>query len=97
MGRSLFVRIAVVVSALVVVSFVAFPSFPSTGFLAFTPAVSIDRTLKSDRLPLAPSTDKTEMPALSAPLRGKIPIGCDRAFSPISSPRLANVFRRCAV
>jgi hypothetical protein len=85
-----------VVSGLLVASFIAFPSFPSTGFLVFTPAVSVDRSLKSDRLPLDPSADKTEMPAPSAPVRGTIPIGCDRAFSPISAPRLANVFRRCA-
>jgi len=97
MGRSLFIRTAAVVSALLVVSFIAFPSFPSTGFLALTPAGSVDRSLKSDRLPLDPSTDKTETPMPSGPLRDKIPIGCDRAFSPISAPRLANVFRRCAV
>jgi hypothetical protein len=98
MGRILFVRIAAVVSGLLVASFVAFPSFPSSGFLSFTPAVSIDRTLKGGRLPPSAPTDKTEMPMQSAPSsREKIPVGCDRAFSPISSPRLANVFRRCAV
>jgi len=97
MGRSLFVRIAAVVSGLLVASFIALPSFPSTGFLTFTPDMSIDRTSKGDRLPLDPFTGKTEMPAPSAPLRDKIPIGCDRAFSPISAPRLADVFRRCAV
>jgi hypothetical protein len=94
MGRVLFVRIASVLSGLLIASFVAFPSFPSTGFLSFTSSISVDRTLKGDRLPLAP-TDKTEMPLPSVPSREKIPVGCDRAFSPISSPRLANVFRRC--
>ena len=98
MGRILFVRIAAVVSALLVASFVAFPSFPSTGFLSFTPSVPIDRILKGDRLPLSAPGDKTEMPVQSAPSsRAKIPVGCDRAFSPIASPRLADVFRRCAV
>ncbi len=98
MGRILFVRTAAVVSGLLFASFVAFPSFPSTGFLSFTPAVPVDRTLKGDRLPLSAPTDKTEMPVPSAPsLREKIPVGCDRAFSPISSPRLANVFQRCTV
>ena len=49
-------------------------------------------------LPLSAPADKTEMPVQSAPSsREKIPVGCDRAFSPISSPRLADVFRRCAV
>jgi hypothetical protein len=98
MGRILFVRIAAVVSGLLVASFLAFPSFPSTGFLSFTSSVSVDRTLKGDRLPLSAPVDKTELPVQPAPSpREKIPVGCDRAFSQISSPRLANVFRRCAV
>lgn len=96
MGRIPFVSIAAVVSGLLVASFIAFPSFPSSGFLSLTSSVSVDRTLKGDRLPLAP-TDKTEMPVQSAPSREKVPVGCDRALSPISSPRLANVFRRCTV
>jgi hypothetical protein len=29
--------------------------------------------------------------------REKVPLGCDGAFSPVASPRLANVFRRCTV
>ena len=98
MGRILFARIAAVVSGLLVASLIAFPSFPSAGFLSFTPSVSVDRALKGDRLPLSAPVDKTEMPVQPAPSsREKIPVGCDRAFSPISSPRLANVFRRCAV
>jgi hypothetical protein len=85
-------------SGLLVASFIAFPSFPSTGFLSFMPSVAVDRTLKGDRLPLSAPTDKTEMPVQSAPSsREKIPVGCDRAFSPVSSPRLANVFQRCTV
>jgi len=98
MGRILFVRIAAVVSGLVVASFIAFPSFPSSGFLSFTSSVSVDRTLKGDRLPPSAPVDKTEMPVQRAQSsREKIPVGCDPAFSPISSPQLANVFRRCAV
>ena len=62
MGRILFVRIVAVVSGLLVASSIAFPSFPSTGFLSFTPSVAVDRTLKGDRLPLSAPTDKTEMP-----------------------------------
>ena len=62
MGRILLIRIVAVVSGLLVASFIAFPSFPSTGFLFFAPAVSVDRTLKGDRLPLFAPTDKTEMP-----------------------------------
>ena len=98
MGRILFVRIVAVVSGLLVASFIAFPSFPSTGFLSFMPSVAVDRTQKGDRLPPSAPTDKTEMPVQSAPSsREKIPVGCDRAFSPVSSPRVANVFQRCTV
>ena len=98
MGRILFVRILAVVSGLLVASVIAFPTFPSTGFLSFTPSDAVDRTLKGDRLPLPAPTDKTEMPVQSAPSsREKIPVGCDRAFSPVSSPRVANVFQRCTV
>ena len=96
-GRGLFVRIVVVFWGLLVASFVTFPSFPSTGLASFTPAVSVNRTLKGDRLPLERAANKTEAPSALQTLRNKIPIGCDRAFSPISSPQLANVFRRCAV
>jgi len=53
MGRIQFIRIATVITALLVASFIAFPSFPSTGFLSLMPAVSVDRALKGDRLPFA--------------------------------------------
>jgi hypothetical protein len=95
MGRILGVRATAVVSALVVASIISIPFFPRSDAFSFTPPVSVDRTLKGDRLPLSAPADKTEMP-LPGPSRIKIPIGCDRAFSPISSPRLANVFGRCA-
>jgi hypothetical protein len=102
MERSSFVRLVVVVLSLLVGGRVVFPSFPITGLPALTSAALVDRSMKSDRLPLDLSADKTEMPLQSAPLSdtvpmsNTIPIGCDRAFSPISAPRLANVFRRCA-
>ena len=96
MGRIFCLRAAAVVAALVVASFISIPSFPHGGLLSFTPPVSVDRTLKGDRLPLSAPGDKTEIRLPAMPLRTRIPIGCDRAFSPISSPRLANVFRRCA-
>ena len=95
-GRGLFLRIGAVLSGLLVASFVTFPSFPSAGLHVFIPAMSVDRTLKGDRLPLEPHAEKALAPSASQILRDKIPIGCDRAFSPISAPRLANVFRRCA-
>ena len=97
LGPGLVVRIAALLWGLLVASFVTFPSLPSAGLASFTPAVSVNRTLKGDRLPLERVANKTEAPSAFQTLRNTIPMGCDRAFSPISSPQLANVFRRCAV
>jgi hypothetical protein len=35
------------------------------------------------------------LPPVQSASRSQIPVGCDPAFSPISSPRLAGVYRRC--
>lgn len=84
---------------------IVFPSLPTTGAgLSFAPTrVFVDRTHKGDRLPVAKpanGADEFAAPPLS-PVRTlpqrKIPAGCDPAFSPISSPQLAHVFRRCVV
>jgi hypothetical protein len=78
-----------------------------------TPSVSVNRALKGDRLPInipegvSPlhpiSLSPARLPDESQPApaqprtRAQIPLGCDAAFSPISAPLLAHVFRRCAV
>ena len=98
-----FVRLASAAMVLGLVSFIAFPSMPNSAPLwpTTTPPVSIDRTLKSDRLPLVMPINKSHQvgsPAKPEQARfEKIPVGCDPAFSPISAPRLAKVFRRCTV
>ncbi len=92
-------RIAAVAFALVAASLVSFPSLSTTG-LSSTPAASVNRALKGDRLPAAkPTAWQHEFRPPVAPLqsRARVPVGCDTSFSPISSPRLANVFRRCLV
>jgi len=66
------------------------------------PVASVNRALKGDRLPTAkPMAWQHEFPPRVAPLQSqshaRVPVGCDNAFSPVSSPRLANVFRRCLV
>jgi hypothetical protein len=109
MGRIMAVRLANALGILSLVMFTAalivFPALPTTG--ASMPAtygrVSVDRTHKGDRLPMvkpANGTDKLGVPSPS-PARtlpqGRIPTGCDPAFSPISSPQLGHVFRRCMV
>jgi hypothetical protein len=105
MRSVLLVRFAGVMLALFTASFIAFPSFPSAGMFASNPAPSVNRVLKGDRLPLigrALQTRELESPTLPASpvppaAGGKLPVGCEAAFSPISAPQLANVFRRCFV
>jgi hypothetical protein len=94
-------RVAGIVSAFLVASFFSFPSFPGSGTFTLAP-LSVDRSLKGDRLsPAAPEISPGELaPAMTSPppqtqTHGKAPFGCEGAFSPISSPQLANVFRRC--
>jgi hypothetical protein len=92
---------------------ITFPAWPTTGAkmsgVGFwtTPSVSVNRALKGDRLPINMPQDASPLhsilpdgsqPASAHPrTRAQIPLGCDAAFSPISSPLLAHVFRRCAV
>jgi hypothetical protein len=72
-----------------------------------TPAVSVNRDRKGDRL-LILSNPANSYPtgakgAIWWDLRGQgssrtgrqVPIGCDPAFSPVTSPSLAKVFGRC--
>lgn len=76
-------------------------SEPSAGAgFAKTPAVSVNRELKGDRLPLpsdinsAVSRVEPHSPAPYGAPR-EVPVGCDPAFSPVSAPRLAYYFGRC--
>lgn len=55
-----------------------------------TPPVSVNRTLKGDRLPVALERQRpSEQP------HARMPFACDPAFSPIVAPAAANVYRRC--
>ena len=99
----LCVRFASVALALGLASFIAFPSVPNSAplWLTTTPPVSVDRAFKGDRLPLVTPINKSQQfgaPAKPEQARfEKIPVGCDPAFSAISTPRRANIFRRCTV
>jgi hypothetical protein len=97
MGRILSARAVVLVLAVAGASFVSMPSFSRSGLFSLISPVSVDRSLKGDRLPLTAHADKAGVTLSTAQSRAAIPVGCDRAFSPISSPRLANVFGRCSV
>ncbi|HWX86244.1 MAG TPA: hypothetical protein VNZ48_21815 [Xanthobacteraceae bacterium] len=106
MGKQLYLRI---VSALGFVAlaalFVAIDPFLSVGagLSTQTPAVSVNRNLKGDRLPLRPTVvdvpdGRAGMRQDVAP-RAQIPFACDAAVSlirsPKSAPPSADVYRRC--
>jgi hypothetical protein len=97
--RPIFVVRAAAVAALLAVSFISFPSFPGVGLFTVNSPM-VDRTFKGDRLPL---TAPAGSPVSGAPAssrrqsREKVLLGCDGAFSPIATPLLANVLRRCMV
>lgn len=93
-------RVAGVLAALFIASFISFPSFPKDVFISNSP--SVNRALKGDRLPLAtPGVSSRELglpvPPEPSRARDKAPVGCDSAFSPIAAPALANIFKRCMV
>jgi hypothetical protein len=71
------------------------------GFSARTPAVVVDRTFKGDRLPMPTEINKAVSRGGPDVRQGTgmpedVPLGCDSAFSPVASPRLAYYFGRCA-
>ena len=70
------------------------------GYAPRTPSFTVNRALKGDRLPMhdalnasAWQTDFASLARANAP--HEIPVGCDPAFSPVASPRLAFVYGRC--
>jgi hypothetical protein len=82
---------------------IVFPSLPTTGagLSAGQDRITVDRTHKGDRLLLVKPAKGAEELAPLSPARpqsqGRIPTGCDPAFSPISAPQLGHIFRRCVV
>ena len=70
-------------------------------------AVSVNRYRKGDRLPVLNNSDNSNRTGAKGAIwwdlsgqgtsqtRRRVPIGCDPAFSPVSSPSLAAVFGRC--
>jgi len=95
-------RAAGVAASLLAAAFMTFLSLPSTRAepIKPTPAISVNRALKGDRLRLfepAMRQRELELPASGQPMRArrKVPFGCDAAFSPVAAPLRAHVFGRC--
>jgi hypothetical protein len=101
MARYLFVRIAgafgATALALFFVGLIPFLSADPTsgaGLARKAPAFSVNREFKGDRLPVAPVSARNVKPSEGYPK--EVPVGCDASFSPISAPRLAYIYGRCA-
>jgi hypothetical protein len=102
MGATPSARLAAAAGVVSLASFsaalIALPAAPTTGAGFSPPALttSVNRALKGDRLPAAAGPGRLGSPARVLP-GARIPFGCEAAFSPISSPALAHIIRRCMV
>lgn len=82
----------------------AVPSF-EPGAMEPTPPVSVNHFRKGDRLLHPGASDSLQSPGASRMLpmphglqtRERTPLGCDPAFSPVSSPAPTVVYGRCTV
>ncbi len=102
MARLLFVRIAgglgIFALAVFMVGLVPFLSADPTAGASFTGSdpYAVNREFKGDRLPLPSDTNSAVSRTESGWRKdAEIPVGCDPAFSPVSSPRLAFYYGRC--
>ncbi len=93
---------AAMLLALVTAGLITYPASPPTDTEKSgpRPTTLVNRAGKGDRLPSTrPTLVPHESEAPLAPVRTvpqrEVPAGCDQAFSPISAPALAHVFRRC--
>jgi hypothetical protein len=90
------VHVAVVATAICAIVLISFPSFPSAHGIDFKPQ-QVNRALKGDRPTIAPAQVKDgrkSQPSLER--AGKqVPVGCDRAFSSMSSAQFSTLFGRC--
>jgi hypothetical protein len=96
--RRTITRLAIVATALCSIVLISFPSFPSTLGIVSKPQL-VDRALKGDRLTNAPAPAKNgpkSQPSLERAGK-RVPMGCDRAFSSMSSRQFSMIFGRCLV
>ncbi len=104
MARALFVRLASAAGLLSLsfflvglIPFLSAGPSSGTGYLAHTPATSVNHVFKGDRLPLLSNNNSafTKNEPQRPQTSKNVPDGCDRSFSPITNPQLAYVFGRC--
>src|SRR5215475_12304910 len=61
-------------------------------------AISVNRDVKSDRLPLVPAVQPSRRDSIKneKPASRKNLVGCEPAFSPFAHPAHAQIFTHCA-
>jgi hypothetical protein len=83
-----------VIGCLAVTGFAAAVTGAGAALNSQSDGVSVDRTHKGDRLPLA----FKDTPTISSPVvttLSRPPIGCEPAFSRAADPKRAHIFGRC--
>ena len=96
--RRTITQLAIVGTALCSIVLISFPSFPSTlGMIS--KLISVDRTLKGDRLSSVSAPIKSGPKSQPSLVRAekRVPVGCDRAFSSMSPSDFSTIFGRCPV
>jgi hypothetical protein len=71
---------------------------PVTADNAAVVTISVNRTTKGDRLPLAPSAQPTTQRnsiSIEQPIPTHTPLGCEPAFSPFADPPRAHILTYC--
>jgi hypothetical protein len=90
------VRVAVVATAICSIVLISFPSLPSAHGVDFRQQ-PVNRALKGDRPTIAPAQvnpGRKSQPSLEQ-VGKRVPVGCDRAFSSMSSAQFSTLFGRC--
>ena len=57
--------------------------------------ISVNRTSKGNRLPIAPIDQPTRHDSNEKPTSNHIPLGCEPAFSPFADPTRAHLLTHC--
>ena len=83
-----------VVSCFAVTGFAIATTGAGAALSAQPDIVSVNRTHKSDRLPLI-SRSTAPVPSSAVTLLSRPPIGCESAFSRVADPVRAHIFGRC--
>ena len=93
--RRTITRLTIVGIALCLIVLISFPSFPSTLGMVSKP-ILVDRTVKGDRLSNTSAPTKHGPKAQPSLVRAekRVPVGCDHAFSSMSSPDFSTIFGR---